>query len=212
MVKRRNIINIINGKNSDITEEMLNILIYIIETFDKIYKRHINMLLSNNLNFIYINLNDIKTKEVLYIEIIISRKIKINTYEKKKNKDNIIIINSLDDFNKYTLISVYIIYNEEKIRNVFSTSDFKIILLDIKSMISLKLFMNTKNIDIYDIFPNYKYPPIETFYIMCFLNDKKQTINKEYYKIIINFSYKYMKYKELRFLEKIKRYLYFFKK
>lgn len=80
MVKKRDIVNIIKEKNNDITEELLNILILTIKSFDVIKKRHMNMFLNNNLNFMYIVNNDVK--KIIYIDLIIknkSKKILINT-------------------------------------------------------------------------------------------------------------------------------------
>lgn len=192
MLKRKKIINIIKEKNNDITEEMLNILILIIESFDIIRRRHINMLLSNNLNFIYINKNEIRNEKILYIEFIIkNNNPNITIYERFGNKNKIPIINKTDEFEKYSLISIHIDYDNEKIQNVYNIEDFRIIIRDIKSMLSLKLILNTKNINLSDIYKSYFYSPLEVFYIVYFLNNKKEIVINEYYKISIDFSTKY---------------------
>lgn len=192
MLKRKKIINIIKEKNNDITEEMLNILILIIESFDIIRRRHINMLLSNNLNFIYINKNEIRNAKILYIEFIIkNNNPNIFIYERFGNKNKIPIINKTDEFDNYSLISIYIDYDNEKIQNVYNIEDFRIIIRDIKSMLSLKLILNTKSINLSDIYKSYICSPLEEFYIVYFLNNKKEKIINEYYKISINFSTKY---------------------
>lgn len=190
MVKKRDIVNIIKEKNNDITEELLNILILTIKSFDVIKKRHMNMFLNNNLNFMYIVNNDVK--KIIYIDLIIKNKSKkIFIYETFSNKKIISKINSINDFNDYSLISIYTNYNNDEIRNIYSIEEFKIMIRDIKSMISFKIFLNTKNIKISDIYSNHNLLPLEIFYKSYFLENKKEEIINDNYKITIEFSSKY---------------------
>lgn len=190
MVKKRDIVNIIKEKNNDITEELLNILILTIKSFDVIKKRHMNMFLNNNLNFMYIVNNDVK--KIIYIDLIIKNKSKkIFIYETFSNKKIISKINSINDFNDYSLISIYKNYNNDEIRNIYSIEEFKIMIRDIKSMISFKIFLNTKNIKISDIYSNHNLLPLEIFYKSYFLENKKEEIINDNYKITIEFSSKY---------------------
>lgn len=190
MVKKRDIVNIIKEKNNDITEELLNILILTIKSFDVIKKRHMNIFLNNNLNFMYIVNNDVK--KIIYIDLIIKNKSKkIFIYETFSNKKIISKINSINDFNDYSLISIYTNYNNDEIRNIYSIEEFKIMIRDIKSMISFKIFLNTKNIKISDIYSNHNLLPLEIFYKSYFLENKKEEIINDNYKITIEFSSKY---------------------
>lgn len=197
--KTKKIINLIKEKNEEITDELLNILIFTIKSLDDIIIRHVNMLLKDNLNFVYISktLAKIENKIIIYIEFIIkNNKKNIFIYENINGIKKPILLESIKDIYVYSLISIYILNNNDKIQYLFNINDFKIIIKDVKSIISLKLFLNTKNIKINDLidilFYKYIYSPMETFYITHFLNDhKEQIINlNENYKLTIEFSSK----------------------
>lgn len=54
-------------------------------------------------------------------------------------------------------------------------------------MISLKILLNIKNINIIDFFPEYNLPLLELFYNLYFHENKKEKIINENYKIIVKF-------------------------
>lgn len=186
MLNETFISDVINKYNKDITEELFKILEMAIKSFDIIYERHENIFQENNLDLLYIIKNDVK--KVIFIEFILkNKKPKISFYETFRDQKIKSIINDIYDFDEYSLVSVYIYYENKEKRNIFSIKDFKNIIKDIKSMISLEIFLNTRNINITDLYNNYVYPPLEMFYILYFLKNKKDSIIKDNYKINIEF-------------------------
>lgn len=186
MLDENEISKIINKYNKDITEELFKILEMTIKSFDIIHERHKKIFKKNNLDLLYIIKNDVK--KVIYIEFIFKNKHpKISIYETFRDQKIKSIINDIYDFDEYSLVSVYTYYDNKENRNIFSIKDFKKIIKDIKSMISLKIILNTRNINITNLYNNYICPPLEMFYILYFLKNKKESIIKENYKINIEF-------------------------
>lgn len=178
--------DIINKNNKNITEELFKIIEMTIKLFDIIYERHQSVFKKDNLDLLYILKNDVK--KVIYIEFVYKNKSpKIIIYETFRDQKTNLIIKNVYDFEEYSLVSVYIYYDNKENRNVFSILDFLNIIKDIKSMISLKIFLNIRNIDINHLYQDYLCPPLEMFYILYFLKNKKEKIVKDNYKIKINF-------------------------
>lgn len=185
----------ISIKNKDNNKEMVYILETSIKSFLKINKRHLNMFLNNNFNFTYFTKTEILGNILNINYIIKENNIKINIYEYIRNKKVIPDINKVEDLYKYLFISISINNNEQKIHNIFNIEDFKMMINDIKSMVSLKILLNIKNINIIDFFPEYNPPPLELFYNLYFLENKKDKIINENYKIIVKFYPKHNKIK-----------------
>lgn len=186
----------ISTKNKDNNKEMFYILETSVKSFLRINKRHLNMFLNNNINLSYFKKTEI-LGNILNINYIIKENdIKINIYENIRNQNIIPDIKKVEDLYKYLFISISINNNNQKIHNIFNIEDFKIMIKDIKSMVSLKILLNIKNINIIDIFPEYNPPPLELFYNLYFLENKKDQIINENYKIIVKF---YPKYNKIRY-------------
>lgn len=177
----------ISIKNKDNNKEIIYILETSIKSFLKINKRHLNMFLNNNLNLTYFTKTEISGK-ILNINYIIKEdNIKIDIYEYIGNKRLTPKINKIEDLYKYLFISISINNSEQKILMYLILKILKIMIKDIKSMISLKILLNIKNINIIDFFPEYNLPLLELFYNLYFHENKKEKIINENYKIIVKF-------------------------
>lgn len=162
-------------KNKDITYELLQLLIDSVNSFDIIKKRSENIFKYDNLGYIYIVSTEMRN--VLFIEFIIkNNNYKICFYETFCNKRINIKINDITKIYEYSLISIYINNNNIEKRNIFSSKDFKYIINDVKSMISIKIFLASKKIDIYKLYNNYTYSEIENLYINHFIKNNKKML------------------------------------
>lgn len=169
----------INKKNEYINEELKFIIKKCIKSLIKIYRRHVNMVYNSNLNLDYISNIDI-FKNNLYIEYYRNeKKIKIEVYENIMNKRIKKKIKNLSEFNNYSFISIYINDNKKIVYNIFNKDDFVDIIKDIKAIMSLKILLKIKNIEIKELFPDLKTYPLELFYSLYFLKNKKEIVTND---------------------------------
>lgn len=94
-------------------------------------------------------------------------------------------IKTIDEFNDYSFVLLNIYDNKNTMYNIFSTYDFRIIIEDVRAIISLKLLLKIKNIEIKNIFQDFKPSVLEIIYEILFLNNKKQKIINDNFKICI---------------------------
>lgn len=175
----------INKQNKYLNKEIYFIIKKCIKSLIKIYNRHIYMISNNNVNKNYISKIDNYGK-VLYIDYYKKNdNIKINVYENINYKKIKKKIKTIDEFNDYSFVLLNIYDNKNKMYNIFSTYDFRIIIEDVRAIISLKLLLKIKNIEIKNIFQDFKPSVLEIIYEILFLNNKKQKIINDNFKICI---------------------------
>lgn len=184
---------VIIKKNKDITYELLKLLIDSIKSFDIIKQRNQISLNCDNLGYFYIVSTEMKN--VLFIEYIIKNNCyKICFYESFRNQRIDIKITDITEIYEYSLISIYINNNDNEKRNIFSSQDFKNMINDIKSMISIKIFLVSKKIDISELYNNYSCSIIEMLYINHFIKNNKEKIIYDTFDLSIKFCSKNKKY------------------
>lgn len=88
-------------------------------------------------------------------------------------------IKNLSEFNNYSFISIYINDNKKIVYNIFNKDDFVDIIKDIKAIMSLKILLKIKNIEIKELFPDLKTYPLELFYSLYFLKNKKEIVTND---------------------------------
>lgn len=171
----------------------MQLLIDSIETFNIIKNKTQFLFECDNLRKIYIC--NTEMKNVLFIEYIIKNNYyKICFYETFRNQRNNIKINDVKEIYEYSLISIYINNNDNKIRNIFSLQDFKNMINNVRSMISIKIFLCSKKIKIHELYFNYSDSIIEMLYINHFVKNNKDHVIYDTFDLSINFCSKNKKY------------------
>lgn len=148
----------------------------LMELFININENHLNTFFKNNYKNIPLDL--CKFKHILFVDYYIKNDNKlIKIYENKNDKKYECIIKNVEDLYKYSLISFYINNEKITIHNIYTIYEFRKMLEDIKTIISLEYIL-INNLNIKNYYPNYVKSPLQLFYEKFIYKNKDKYVFK----------------------------------
>lgn len=180
---------------------------YSIKKILKLNYNLINKFTQDNNDPYYIKMED-NYGSILYIYYFIegvkNHYVNIKIYKTIDGQKVITIIKKIEELDNYGFVSMNVYNNKEKIHKIYCVDDFKDMINDVRTILFLKIIINIKDVDIFEINSKYKIPLLEMFYIHYFLKNKDDTIIANYFKIKIKCSEKYENKKSKLFIYKLK--------